>query len=86
MAHGLIVKGQKIVGPSSLRGEMVKKLHERHLGINKTIARACEVLFRPGMTVDLAEKIKNCPVCSENRLTQRPRTTEVTRDPTITLG
>ena len=45
----------------------------RDLGINKTIARACEVLFWPGMTVDLAEKIKNCTVCSENRLTQRPQ-------------
>ena len=36
VAQGLIVKGQKIVVPSSLRGEMLEKLHEGHLGINKT--------------------------------------------------
>ena len=72
VAHGLIVKGQKIVVPSSLRGEMVEKLHEGYLGINKTIARAREVLFWPGMTVDLTEKIKNCPVCLENRPSQQP--------------
>ncbi|XP_044182754.1 uncharacterized protein K02A2.6-like [Acropora millepora] len=51
---------------------MVERLHEGHLGINKTIARAREVLFRPGMTVDLTEKIKNCPVCLENRPSQQP--------------
>ena len=28
VAHGLIVKRQKIVVPNSLRGEMVEKLHE----------------------------------------------------------
>ena len=72
VAHGLIVKGQKIVVPNSLRGEMVERLHEGHLGINKTIARAREVLFWPGMTVDLTEKIKNCPVCLENRPSQQP--------------
>ena len=72
VAHGLMVKGQKIVVPNGLRGEMVERLHEGYLGINKTIARAREVLFWPGMTVDLTEKIKNCPVCLENRPSQQP--------------
>ena len=70
LAHGLIVKGQKIIVPSGLSGEMVEKLHEGQLEISKTIARACKVLFWPGMTVDLTEKIKNCPVCLENRPSQ----------------
>ncbi|XP_015763303.1 PREDICTED: uncharacterized protein K02A2.6-like [Acropora digitifera] len=72
VAHGLIVKGQKIVVPNGLRGEMVERLGERHLGINKTIARARKVLFWPGVTVDLTEKIKNCPVCLENRPSLQP--------------
>ena len=67
-----VAHGQKIVVPNSLRGEMVERLHEGHLGINKTIARAREVLFWPGMTVDLTEKVKNCPVCLENRPSQQP--------------
>ena len=33
---GLILKEKKIVLLSSLRGEMLEKLHEGHLGINKT--------------------------------------------------
>ena len=72
VAWGLIVKGQKIVVPSSLRGEMLEKLHEGHLGINKTIARARDVLFWPRMSVEITEKIKNCPVCLENRPSQQP--------------
>ena len=89
VANGLNVKGQKIIVPSSLRGEMVEKLHEGHLGINKTIARAREVLFWPGMTVDLTEKIKNNPVCLENRPSQQPellRSSEIPPLPWAKVG
>ena len=41
---------------------MLEKLHEGHLGINKTIARARDVLLWPRMSVEITEKIKNCPV------------------------
>ena len=51
---------------------MLEKLHEGHLGINKTIARARDVLFWPRMSVEITEKIKNCPVCLENRPSQQP--------------
>ena len=72
VTQGLIVKGQKTAVPSSLRGEMLEKLHERHLGINKTIARARDVLFWPRMSVEITEKIKNCPVCLQKRPSQQP--------------
>ena len=49
----------------------MRNLNEGHLGINKTIARTSGVLFWLGMTVDLIEKIKNCPVCLENRPSQQ---------------
>ena len=51
---------------------MLEKLHEGHLGINKTIARARDVLFWPRMSVEITEKIKNCPVCLENQPSQQP--------------
>ena len=51
---------------------MLQKLHEGHLGITKTLTRAREDLFWPGMNVDLTEKIKNCPVCLETRPSQQP--------------
>lgn len=69
VTHGLILKRQKIVVAVSLREEMFEKLHEGHLGINKTLARSRAVLFWPEMKEELTEKIKSCPVCLENRPT-----------------
>lgn len=40
LAHGLILKVQKILMMESLRGEMLEKLPEGHLGITKTVMRA----------------------------------------------
>lgn len=72
LAQGVILKGQKILVPGSLRGEMLEKLHEGHLGITKTLMRAREVLFWPGMSADVTEKIKQCSVCLESRPSQQP--------------
>ncbi|XP_022808390.1 uncharacterized protein K02A2.6-like [Stylophora pistillata] len=72
LQQGMIVKGQKIVVPGSLRKEMLGKLHEGHLGINKTIARAWDVLFWPRTSVEITKKIENCPICLEIRLSQQP--------------
>lgn len=71
VAHGLILKGQRIFTPKGLRGEMLEKLHEGHLGITKTLTKAREVLFWPGMSTEVTEKIKKCPVCLENRPNQQ---------------
>ena len=72
LAHGLILKGQKILVPGRLRGDMLERLHEGHLGITKTLMRAREVLFWPGMSVEVTEKVKQCSVCLENRPNQQP--------------
>ncbi|KAL9979645.1 hypothetical protein ACROYT_G017335 [Oculina patagonica] len=69
--HGLVLKGQKIFTPKRLRGEMLEKLHDGHLGINKTLMKARDVLFWPGMAAEITEKIKKCPVCLENRSSQQ---------------
>ena len=67
VGHGLVLKGQKIFVPKPLRKEMLERLHEGHLGINKTLMKARDVLFWPGMAAEITEKVKKCPVCLENR-------------------
>ena len=71
VGHGLVLKGQKIFVPKTLREEMLQRLHEGHLGINKTLMKARDVLFWPGMAVEITEKVKKCPVCLENRPCQQ---------------
>ena len=46
---------------------MLERLHEGHLGINKTLMKARDVLFWPGMAAEITEKVKKCLVCLENR-------------------
>jgi len=46
---------------------MFERLHEGHLGINKTLLKARGVLFWPGMAAEITEKVKKCPVCLENQ-------------------
>lgn len=38
----LLVKGERIVIPQTLKGEIIRKLHEGHRGISKCCARAQE--------------------------------------------
>ena len=71
VGHGLVLKGQKIFVPKPLREEMLERLHEGHLGINKTLMKARDVLFWPGMAAEITEKVKKCPVCLENRPCQQ---------------
>lgn len=71
ISQGLLLKGEKIIVPEELRNEMVEKLHCSHLGINKTLQRAREVLCWPRMNQDIKESIQQCPKCLENQPKQR---------------
>ena len=48
-ARGIILKGERVVIPHSLRKEMLDKIHTAHLGIVKSKKQARDVLFWPGM-------------------------------------
>ena len=56
--EGLVFVGDKLLIPSSLRGEMLNKIHETHLGMEKCKARARELLYWPGMTNDIEELVR----------------------------
>ena len=48
-ADGLMFKGNCIVVPSSMRKEILNKIHDSHLGIEKCRRRARAVVYWPGM-------------------------------------
>lgn len=62
---GLLFLNDKLVVPKGLQGEMLEKLHEAHLGIVKTKARARQVLYWPGMSSDIENMIQKCRVCEK---------------------
>ena len=46
-----------------MRPEMLRQIHKSHLGIAKCRQRAREVLFWPGMSLDVEQMVTNCSVC-----------------------
>ena len=46
-SKGVVLKGEKIVIPTSLRDEMLRRLHESHLGIEKTKKLARDFMYWP---------------------------------------
>ena len=64
-ADGIILKGGKIVIPSTLREDMLKIIHSSHLGVVKNKQRAKDVLFWPLMGKDIEQLISKCQICLE---------------------
>ena len=63
----LIFIGQKLFIPPTLRQEMILKVHTGHLGVNKTLERAKDNLFWPGMWKDITEHVLQCATCLKHR-------------------
>ena len=65
--EGVILRGDRIVVPQSLRKQILKLAHETHQGIVKTkqFLRAC--FFWPGMDQDVETLIKGCGACVVNQ-------------------
>jgi transposase InsO family protein len=63
LENGIILKNTKIVIPTSLRDEMLTRIHEGHLGIEKCINRARSCIYWPMMVKDIEQAIGTCETC-----------------------
>jgi hypothetical protein len=86
---GVLVKGSKILIPSALRKEMLEKIHEGHMGIEKCQSRAREVMYWPNMGQDIENKVNCCSICQKHRYRQ-PREPliqhEIPCEPWVKIG
>ena len=64
---GIIFKGERLVIPESERQEYIQDLHAGHLGEEKTILRARQLVFWPRLADDLRDVVKSCRTCQEDR-------------------
>ena len=60
---GIILKGERILIPFTLRSEMKKRLHSAHLGYDSMLRRARELLYWPGMAQDIKQTAEHCEAC-----------------------
>lgn len=63
--NGLLFKDHRLVVPLSLREKICKWVHLPHLGMEKTLARARERFYWPGMSQEISELVRSCSVCEQ---------------------
>ena len=74
----LILKGTRIVIPEVKREQILKQIHEGHLGLNKCQMHAKETVYWPGLNDQLEQLILNCQLClkySKSKNKSTPQTT-----------
>lgn len=62
--EGVILKENSVFIPRSLRNEILIRIHEGHLGIDKCKRRARGVVFWPGMSRDVERVVQSCSTCA----------------------
>ena len=70
LEDGLILKGDRVVIPESLRDTILNTIHTGHHGETKCILLATESIFWPGITNNIRDMVKACPVCNKYQPTQ----------------
>lgn len=63
--NGLLFLNHRLVIPTELQRKIARWLHEPHLGIEKTLARARMLYYWPGMNAQIKEMIAACKVCEK---------------------
>ena len=63
IADGLLLRGNRMIIPQSLRKDILAKIHTNHMGIVKCRERARQAVWWPGLAKQLEELVRNCEEC-----------------------
>ncbi|XP_045458516.1 uncharacterized protein K02A2.6-like [Melitaea cinxia] len=65
VVDGVIFKGNLVLVPRKLRNEMLRIVHEGHLGIERCKRRARQVIYWPNISHDIEQYVKRCKTCQQ---------------------
>ena len=71
VVESLVFMGSRIYIPVTEREAVLKKIHDGHLGETKCVRRAAEIVWWPGITMEIKNMVKACPICTEYRRVPR---------------
>lgn len=71
VCDNIILYNQCVVIPTSLREEILQKIHEGHQGIEHCRARARSSVWWPGITKQIVEMVRQCHVCAQEAQQQK---------------
>lgn len=70
LEDGIVMKGERVVIPESMRTEILERIHEAHQGIVKCKLRAKNSVFWPEINKDIENLVGKCQTCQEHKNTQ----------------
>ena len=62
----LLMKGERIVIPTSCRDSILANLHRSHEGVNRSLSLVRTCVYWPGMEADVMDYIRRCVTCIDN--------------------
>lgn len=75
IVDGLVLKGQRVIIPVSMKKDTLHRLHDAHQGLASTLHRARQTVYWPGIKQDIETTIELCKECQMHART-KPRTSE----------
>lgn len=81
VVKGFLLRQDRIIIPQSLRQEMLKKLHEGHLGAEKCKRRARTAIYWPGINADIDKMVSTCDTCLKHHAKQQKEPMIITDPP-----
>ena len=76
---GILICGDRIVVPKTMRKEMLRRIHEGHLGMDKCKWRARQSICWPGMSKEIELCVQKCETCAR-LLASKPKEPMMTYD------
>ena len=70
--NGLLLRGSRIIVPSSLREEIKNTIHQGHLGMEKCKLRARSTVYWRNINQHIENFVRNCNKCLDYRNRQNP--------------
>ena len=67
---GLLLMKDRIVIPEALRPDLLNRIHEGHLGIEKCKRRARESVYWPGLNKNIETFVSKCETCQKHQSKQ----------------
>ena len=64
---GLLFFGQKLIIPQQLPSDILRRIYESHLGMEKCKSRARAVVYWPGMSADIERLVAKCSTCLKHQ-------------------
>ena len=64
---GIVLKCDRIVVPPTLRPDILKTIHQGHLGVEKCLLRARSTVYWPGITSDITQLVSQCEACQKHQ-------------------